>query len=281
MTAPPALAGVEHRYVDAGGVRLHVAQAGSGRPVLLLHGAPQHWWCWRRVIPGLAASRLVLAADLRGCGWSEAPGHGYDGETLARDVVALLDALGIEQVDLIGHDWGGHVAWLLAVRFPERLRRVMVIGAPHLWLRPSPRVLIGARRGWYSLAMVARAASRRRFVAWMLRAGGREHLFPDAEVEVYFAPLRADPERVRALAGLYRYYLQVALRLARGSYRGLRPGVPVRVLYGAEEGLLSPVLFSGPVPADDYALEEVAGAGHFLPEERPELVVERALEFLG
>ena len=258
-------------------MRLHVTRAGSGPPVVLLHGAPQHSWCWRRVIPLLAPHRTVLAVDLRGCGRSEAPGRGYDGETMAGDVVALLDALGIASAEVVGHDWGGHVAWLLATRHPERLERALVLNAPHLWVPPRLATLAGMWRAWYTVAMVAGAASRRRFVAWMLRAGGREWLFSEDDVDAYFTPLRDDPERVRALQGLYRYYHRVAARTARGAYRGLRAGVPVRLVYGAQEPLLTRGLFEGRVPADDYALERVEGAGHFLPEERPELVAERVL----
>ena len=82
-------------------MRVHVAEAGPSDsaepPILLLHGWPQHWYMWRRVIAGLRPTHRLLAPDLRGFGWSEAPGHGYDGETFAADQVALLDALGIER----------------------------------------------------------------------------------------------------------------------------------------------------------------------------------------
>lgn len=81
----------------------------------------------------------MLAPDLRGFGSTEAPGRGYDGETFARDQIALLDALGIEQVKLIGHDWGGWTAMMLGLDHPERIDRMIVIDAPHPWprLRPS------------------------------------------------------------------------------------------------------------------------------------------------
>lgn len=95
----PALPGVEHRWLDVSGgggrVRLHVAEAGSGAPVLLLHGWPQHWWCWRRVIERLRGHYRLLVPDLRGFGWSEAPGTGYSAIGFASDAVGLLDALGL------------------------------------------------------------------------------------------------------------------------------------------------------------------------------------------
>ncbi|TMK74421.1 MAG: alpha/beta fold hydrolase [Actinobacteria bacterium] len=99
----PAVEGVEHRFVDANGLRVHVAEAGAqdAPPVLLLHGWPQHWYMWRRVMAGLRGEYRLLAPDLRGFGWTEAPGDGYDGETFAADQVALLDALGLERAHVV------------------------------------------------------------------------------------------------------------------------------------------------------------------------------------
>jgi len=115
----PQVAGVEHRFLDAGGLRMHLAEAGEGRPIVMLHGWPQHWYLWRRVIPLLAAQARVLCPDLRGFGWTDAPSRGYDRDTMAGDVLALLDELGLDQVDLVGHDWGGWIGFLLALRWPE------------------------------------------------------------------------------------------------------------------------------------------------------------------
>src|ERR1700710_1360374 len=104
------VAGVTHRDVVVDGVRLHVAEAGDGDgpPLLLLHGWPQHWWSWRHLIPQLAQTHRVIACDLRGWGWSSAPPGDYAKATFARDVLALLDAEGLERVTLMGHDWGGY-----------------------------------------------------------------------------------------------------------------------------------------------------------------------------
>ena len=93
-TAPlPSVPGIAHKRVRANGVELHVATAGEGPPVVLLHGWPQHWYCWRRMIGPLAERYSVLAPDLRGWGWSEAPPGDYSKATFAADIVALLGAL--------------------------------------------------------------------------------------------------------------------------------------------------------------------------------------------
>src|SRR3954453_5828464 len=97
-TDMPTVVGVTPRFVDVGDTRIHVAEAGDGPPLLLLHGWPQHWWCWRYPIPPLAQTHHVLAPDLRGWGWSAAPAGSYDKRTFADDMVALLDAEGLESV---------------------------------------------------------------------------------------------------------------------------------------------------------------------------------------
>src|SRR5215510_124422 len=112
---PPEIEGVRHSYVDVPGVKLHVAEAGEGPPVLMLHGWPQHWWIWRKVIPDLARDHRVIAPDLRGFGWSEAPSGRYELQGFADDALALLDALDLDQVNLIGHDWGGYAGFLLCL----------------------------------------------------------------------------------------------------------------------------------------------------------------------
>ena len=84
---------------------MHVAEAGEGDPVLLLHGFPQHWWAWRGVIPRLAENHRVIVPDLRGAGWTDVPRTGYDRDQLVADVVALLDALEVDRVHVVAHDW--------------------------------------------------------------------------------------------------------------------------------------------------------------------------------
>src|SRR5262249_61563179 len=117
VTEPPAVEGVVHRTVRARGLDFHVAEAGGGDDVVLcLHGWPQHWYEWRHLLPALADRRRVLALDLRGFGWSEAPADGYEKENLADDVLAVLDELGLERVKLVGHDGGGCVGVLLCLR---------------------------------------------------------------------------------------------------------------------------------------------------------------------
>src|SRR5919108_254932 len=131
----PQLAGVEHRDVDVRGVRLHVAEAGAGDPVLLVHGWPQHWWSWRELIPSLAERHRVIAPDLRGLGWSGAPADGdYRKETLADDLLGVIDALDLGRVRYVGHDWGAWLGYLIALREPDRLDRLVTISVP----RPRP-----------------------------------------------------------------------------------------------------------------------------------------------
>ena len=115
------LAPTTHRYVQAGGLRFHVAEAGpDGPPVLLLHGYPQHWYAWRHVMADLAGDHRVYALDLRGAGQSDVPRRGYDSDTLAADVLAVLDALDLPVVQLVGHEWGGWLGFTLALSAPHR-----------------------------------------------------------------------------------------------------------------------------------------------------------------
>ena len=115
----PHLEGVTHRWVDLPGLRMHVAEAGVGEPVLLLHGFPQHWWEWRHVMGPLAARHHVIAPDLRGAGWTRTTEGDLDPVQLVDDVLALLDALGLDSVDLVAHDYSAFTAYRLCLRPPH------------------------------------------------------------------------------------------------------------------------------------------------------------------
>lgn len=121
-----------HRDLTANGVRLHVAEAGSGPLVVLLHGFPQFWWAWRHQIPALAeAGYRVVAVDLRGVGSSDKPPRPYDPVTTAGDVAGLVRALGRSQTYVVGHGLGGTVGWMMAALHPGMVRGLAVLGAAH------------------------------------------------------------------------------------------------------------------------------------------------------
>jgi pimeloyl-ACP methyl ester carboxylesterase len=284
---PPQVPGVTHRYVDAGGLRVHLADAGEGDPVLLLHGWPQHHFMWRHLIERLAPSYRLLAPDLRGFGWTEAPGDGYDGETFARDQVALLDALELDRVRVIGHDWGGWTTFLLGLRHPERVERLVVCNAPHPWPRIGLQTLGQTPRSWYAAInatpglgpLVHRRPAMPRAI---LRHGAPRGTYSEAEIATYADSYR-DPARARAMSRLYRYYHRVLVQLARGAFRDSRLVAPSLLLFGERDRLVSQRLLAGDLGdrAEDLRIELVPDAGHFLVDEKPDLVGERAVSFFG
>ncbi|HVV23603.1 MAG TPA: alpha/beta hydrolase, partial [Pseudonocardiaceae bacterium] len=130
-----------HRDVSANGIRIHIATLGDGPLVLLLHGFPEFWWAWRHQLTALAdAGYRAVAMDLRGYGDSDKPPRGYDGWTLAGDVAGLIKALGETRAHLVGHAWGGMIAWTVAALHPRLVRSVTAVAAPHpLALRTAVR----------------------------------------------------------------------------------------------------------------------------------------------
>lgn len=283
MDALPALDGVTHRFVDLPGLRTHVAEAGSGPPVLLLHGFPQHWWEWRKVIPELAQDHHLICPDLRGAGWTAAPADGYTREQLLADVVALLDALDLDRVDLVAHDYGAILGFALCLEHPGRVGSHLAFGAGHPFVHFHPRMLGVLWRLWFQEVIATPGLG-----PWALRSGRLpRHLlrsptapaaWSDEDVELFVAPLR-DPARARAGSALYRNVILGEVgRISRGAYRDAHLSTPTVVLYGADDqaGLPLELLGGYEDHADDLRQELVAGAAHFVADERPDAIVEHA-----
>lgn len=285
MSRPlPEVDGVEHHLVSAGGLRTHVATAGEGPPLVLLHGWPQHWWMWRRLIGPLAERHRVICPDLRGFGWTEAPPGGYDPEVFARDVAALLDRLEIEgPVDVMGHDWGGWTAFVLALRRPQRVRRLLAAGIVHPFVRPDLRGALAVWRFWYQWllaiprlgpAVVRSAVNRNPMLLWL---GARPEVWSEEEGRI-FAEQFLERERAEATSLLYRH-ASLRLQLQMREYRRLRLQCEARLLFPAEDAVQKHFKLDGyERNAPRMRVEVVAGATHFIVEERPELVLARARE---
>ena len=147
---------MEHKQIIANGINLHVVQDGpvTGRFVILLHGFPEFWYGWRRQIPFLAdAGYRVWAPDQRGYNLSDKPNEisAYTLDELAADVIGLIDAAGKERALLVGHDWGAAVAWWIASRFPQRLKKMVIINVPHgaVLMKHLRRNFAQVRKSWY------------------------------------------------------------------------------------------------------------------------------------
>ena len=284
---PPPLEGVEHRFVEADGLRVHVAEAGDGEPLLLQHGWPQHWWAWRALIPQLAEGYRVICPDLRGHGWTDAPHGGYEKEQLAADLLALLDALGLQRVRVVGHDWGGFVGFLACLRAPERFSHLVAMGILHPWPAQRPPDPVRLAKGSYTAMLSAPIlgqllTQRLGAIPLLLKASRASGDWTAAELGVYSDRFR-DPDRARATVSLYRTFLTRELgALLRGAYRDRHLTVPARLLIGGEDQVFKGDSMDGYQDyTDDMSIEWIEGAGHWLPEEVPELVLSRVEAFLA
>jgi pimeloyl-ACP methyl ester carboxylesterase len=276
----PHVDGVEHRFVSARGVRVHYAEAGEGEPIVLVHGWPQHWWCWRELIGPLAESYRVICPDIRGIGWSEGSPRGYKLDELAADVLGLADALGLERFRLVGHDWGAALGYRAALYWPRRIQQFVPLGgvtpwsadgAPlNLWLRP-----------WH-IYVYACFGSRSHFriAPRVLRSWRHLGDFTPEEARTYLDPLRR-PASVNATVRFDRNIVFYELPRGVRHHRHWRLRVPTLHLNGEQDPLTEGVPHSYRRYADEMRLEEIPNCGHFIAEEAPQELLDRLTEFLA
>ena len=278
---------VEHRYVNARGLLMHAALAGpeGGDPVVLVHGWPQHWWIWRGVVPRLVdAGYRCICLDLRGHGWSEAPPDGYEKEQFASDILAALDELGVERFKMIGHDWGAFAGFLMALRAPERMEKLLALSIIHPWVSRSGgpvsfvKQMLGASYQFVIASPVlGKQVVQRSPLIKTALSRGSAHGLPD-EVSRVYADRWKEPDRAAATVQIYRTLLLREIGpILGGRYRENRLRVPTLLVYGDRDPVIRGERLRGyEEHADDMRLEEISG-GHFLPDEQPAIVADRAL----
>ena len=213
------------------------------------------------------------------------PGPGYDPLTFAADQIALLDALGIERADLIGHDWGGFTAFLLGLAHPDRIGSILACSTPHPWPPVGPEGLDQLWRSWYAFlnaSPIGPGLMRRGFARGRLLRGNVDDPFDADDVDVYALPLSA-PSRVHVTQALYRSYVASFLDSFGDSFEQARLSVPTLLLFGSRDVMISHRLVTTGYEGHSERLEVelVPDAGHFLVDEKPQLVADRALAHLG
>ncbi len=276
----PEVAGFEHLTVETPGLRRHVAVIGEGEPVVLLHGFPQHWWQWRQIAPQLAAAGYrAICPDLRGAGWTEANDPRIEPETHLHDLLALLDALGIERARFVTHDMGAISGGQLAYAHPELVRAMVQLSVPPFFMGFSPKLLPGFRHMpplyWHRTGRSLAGLFSPEYVARPMSA---------ETIATHLAPM-ARPEVDGAVRRIYRgMAVPVALRFARGEYKRQRLHPPMLVVYGKldrpfSEELVRRLCRDPKRYADRFELAFVDDAAHFITDDAPEAVAELVLDW--
>ena len=278
---------IEHRFAPLSGVTLHYVTAGAGEPVVLLHGFPQTWAAWRRVIPALAARYRVVAPDLRGLGASSRPAGGYRKSRVAEDIWELANGvLGYDRFMVAGHDWGGPVAFALAAAHRDAVRKLAILDAT---IPGDGTDLFSTSQGrWHhgfhrtlDLPEALLAGRERIYVTWFLRAfAAHPGAIDDATAEDY-ARAYAQPGAMRAALAYYRAIPRDIAENERAVAAG-KLEMPVLALGGGESfGRRELALESLRRVANDVRGGVVSGCGHFIPEEKPETLAAQLLAFFG
>jgi len=277
------------RLIKTNGVTLNVAQAGpdDGPLVILLHGFPEFWYGWRHQIPFLAAQGFrVWAPDQRGYNLSDKPRGvmAYARDELARDVIGLMQAAGVDQARVVGHDWGALVAWWLANHHPQRVEKLAILNVPHhnvavQTIRRSPSQLA---RSWYAFAfqmpgvpeMMLRANNFALGIS-ALKSTSRKGAFTEADLEDY----REAWSKPGALTAMIHWYR--ALRHTATLVDDPRIHPPTLMIWGAKDAFLSREMAQPSIDlCDDGRLVMIENATHWVQHEEAERVNALLGEFL-
>ncbi len=278
----------QHRDIITNGIRMHYVTQGEGPLVVLLHGFPEFWYSWRHQIPFLAEhGYMVVAPDLRGYNDTDKPRKGYDVPTLLRDIVGLIKGLGREKAIIVGHDWGGILAWEFAIRHPEMTERLVAMNAPHpAAMRREFRTLKQLRKSSYMfffqlpwLPEYVLLRNHANEVGRTLRGNaGQKSVFSREETAIYQQAM----SKPGAATASLNYYRQIFRRPPSPS-TGKNPyvRVPTLLIWGEQDRALGIELTIGLEQwVDHLEIRRIPDSGHWVQQEQPEKVNRYVLEFL-
>lgn len=268
------------------GLNVALRRAGEGPPILALHGFPQTSACWFPLADRLASRFEILMPDLPGLGASD-PLPVTDARHVAKHMVRLLDEVGIEKATVLGHDFGGAIAWSLALHHPDRVARVIVVNSPFRRL--------DLKRGWHMLFFnlpvipeLAFTLAGARLVRLIIRlASARQGVIEQDAMREYERSLRT-LDRQRSAFAYYRTTTRAFLRAAlpipgrrKPSGPTRRVEVPALVVWGMDDPVLPAHLLEGMERSiDDLTVEKLEGVGHFVPEEDPDRLADAIERFV-
>lgn len=289
----------EERIALSTGITLNVRLGGEGEPIVFLHGFPESHRTWRHQLADLARDHFVVAPDQRGFAASDRPEavEEYEADKIVSDLVALAEALGLDGFTLVGHDWGGAVAWLAALTHPSRVKRLIIVNAPHPLIFQKALIEDEAQRAASQYIRAFRNPAMER----MIEAMGLETFFEKsfgAHVDLGVIPpeekaayLR-DWSRPGALTAMLNWYRASKIEVpavgedadlplwTRAPFPSL--SMPTLVVWGMKDKALLPVQLDGLHDlVDDLRLVTVEEAGHFIPWERPEVVTGAIRDFIA
>ena len=277
---------IAHQTLRLARVALHVAGAGSGVPLVLLHGWPQTWHAWRKLVPLLAARYRLVMPDLPGLGDSSMPEGGYDKKTIAADLREMCERLELGRFHLVGHDWGGPSAFALACAMPEAVRSLAVLDVTLPGIGPD--ISQGGRRWHHAFHMTPELPEilvqgrEREYLGWFYREfSWQRGAIGEADVDEYVRCY----SRPGALRAGFEYYRSIPTDSADNRAileSGYRLPMPVLALGGGRteaRGRAGEPLESLRAIATDVQGGVVPDCGHFIPEEQPEMLAARLLEF--
>jgi pimeloyl-ACP methyl ester carboxylesterase len=276
-----------HHTVSVNGIQLYYVIGGHGNPVVLLHGWPETWYAWHKVMPALAKNYTVIAPDLRGLGDSSKPLTGYDGKTVAEDIHQLVTQLGFKTIFLVGHDIGTQVAYSYAAAHPTQVKRLAVMeltipgfappGRPPLWwgiFHQTPDVPEALVQGKEMI-----------YLSWFYRnLAYNPAAITQADINEYVSHYSA-PGAMRAGFEYYRAFPQDAIQ--NMNYSKTKLTMPVLALGGGYiptfgGNITMPTIIYGmKLLAQNVQGIKVPNSGHFIPEERPDFVIKTLDNFLG
>lgn len=280
---------MQHHFLETNGIRLHYVTQGEGPLMLLLHGFPEFWYSWRKQIPAFTADYKVVALDLRGYNESDKPTatSAYALPELVADVKGAIEALGYEQCVLVGHDWGGAIAWSVAYAHPDLISQLIVLNLPHPAkfaeaLRTPQQLLRSWYIGLFQLPWIPEWLLQANNYAGIRAVFENSALNPEAFTQADLDAYVAAAAKPGALTAMLNYYRNILASEGVFSQTWGKLSLPTLMIWGENDIALGKELTYNTeeyVPA--LTLHYIPNCSHWVQQEQPERVNRYMRDFLN
>ena len=278
----------KHDYITSNGVKLHYVTQGEGPLMLMLHGFPEFWYSWRHQIPEFAKDFKVVALDLRGYNDSDKPEDksAYVMDEFIKDVEGVIKGLGYDRCILVGHDWGGAIAWNFAYAHPEMVERLIVLNLPHPakfaeGLRTPQQLLRSSYIFWFQLPwipeFVLQAADYQAIETALTGMAVDKNAFNAADIEAY----KDAAAKRGAMTAMLNYYRNIFQQRMINHQWGILE-VPTLMIWGENDTALGKELTYGTEAyVRNFQIKYIPNCSHWVQQEQPQLVNQYMREFLA